>query len=57
MARSEVEEKAKEALESGKALVWSITKSANEELAKRAPGLADSLERPFEDASKLFTGT
>jgi hypothetical protein len=55
MARSEIEEKANDALESGKALVRSITKSANEELAKRAPGLANSLDRPLEDAAVTFT--
>ncbi len=55
MTTSEIEEKANEALESGKALLLSITRSANEELAKRAPRLANSLDRPFEDAALAFT--
>jgi hypothetical protein len=57
LTREEIEQRAKEALESGKALVRSITKSANEELAKRAPRLGSSLEKPLNDAAKTFTDT
>jgi hypothetical protein len=57
LARHEIEEKANDALESGKALLRSITKSANEELAKRAPGLVNSLDKPFQDAAMTFTET
>jgi hypothetical protein len=57
LARRDIEEKAADALQSGAALLRSMTKGANEELAKRAPGLANSLNRPFEDASATFTQT
>jgi hypothetical protein len=52
-----MEAKGNGAPESGKALFRSITMSANEGLAKRAPGLVNSLDRPFEDAAVTFTET
>ncbi|HVC27467.1 MAG TPA: hypothetical protein VND40_04845 [Nitrososphaerales archaeon] len=57
MTRHEIGEKANDALASGKALLRSMTKGAIEELARRAPELANSLDRPFEDAAVTFTQT
>ena len=57
MTRKDIEDRAKDALESGMALVVSITKAANEELAKRAPKIASSLDKPLNDAAKTFRDT
>jgi hypothetical protein len=57
MTRKDIEDKAKEAFESGRALVMSITKAASEELEKRAPTIAKSLDKPLNDAAKTFTDT
>lgn len=52
-----MEAKGNGALESGKALLRTITRGASEELAKRAPELANSLDRPLEDGATTFTQT
>ncbi len=57
MTRSDIEEKARQAVDSGKALIRSITNSANEELAKRAPKLSSALDKPLNDAAKTFSDT
>jgi len=52
-----MDKRADEAVESGKALIQSMTKSSNNELAKRAPGLPKSLDGPFENAVRMFAET
>jgi hypothetical protein len=52
-----MDKRVNEAPENGKTLVHSMTKSANDELAKRAFGLARSLDGPFEDAVRTFAET
>jgi len=57
MSSEEVKAKAKETLRSVKELLKTVTESADAELKKNAPRVANTLDRSFETASKSLTDT